>query len=212
MVTVLSWDAFIDTLEDQQVQIYVKQVHPADVQQALVRAMEFEAFLYTIAAAVTAHHCFVVQKLPRYHLPVHRTQVQQGRMRRTSSAEDMLTGGCASTFSHQGLLRELWTVGASLFYLLTAEESYDGGGKRQQAGSSSHCPAKSSPDPIFVKCLSDTTVLAVRVLGAVDGCLCPLVVDTSAAKTFIREEVVAVQNLPMSDRQLCGVTGHCTML
>ena len=32
MVTVLSRDAFLDALEEQQVQIYVKQAHPADVQ------------------------------------------------------------------------------------------------------------------------------------------------------------------------------------
>ncbi|MPC87549.1 hypothetical protein E2C01_082414 [Portunus trituberculatus] len=61
-------------------------------------------------------------------------------------------------------------------------------------------------------CGRDATALAVRVSGAVDGCPCPLVVDTGAAKTFVREEVMAVQTLPMSDRQLCGVTGHCTML
>ena len=45
-----------------------------------------------------------------------------------------------------------------------------------------------------------------------DGRPCPLVVDTGAAKTFIREEVVAAQDIPVSDRQLCGVTGHGTML
>ncbi|MPC43581.1 hypothetical protein E2C01_037231 [Portunus trituberculatus] len=74
MVTVLSRDAFVDTLEEQQVQIYVKQAHPADVQQALARAMEFEAFLYT-TAAVTPYHRFAAQKLPRCHLPAHHTQV-----------------------------------------------------------------------------------------------------------------------------------------
>ncbi|MPC61205.1 hypothetical protein E2C01_055271 [Portunus trituberculatus] len=42
---------------------------------------------------------------------------------------------------------------------------------------------------------------------------CPEVVDTGMAKSFVREEVVVVvQNLPVSDRQLCGVTGHCTVL
>ncbi|MPC73292.1 hypothetical protein E2C01_067615 [Portunus trituberculatus] len=45
--------------------------------------------------------------------------------------------------------------------------------------------------PICVKCLSDDTALAVRVSGTVDGRPCPLVVDTGAAKTFVREEVVA---------------------
>ncbi|MPC52583.1 hypothetical protein E2C01_046453 [Portunus trituberculatus] len=45
MVMVLSRDTFVDALEDQQVQIYVKQAHPADMQQTLARAMKFEAFL-----------------------------------------------------------------------------------------------------------------------------------------------------------------------
>ncbi|MPC65784.1 hypothetical protein E2C01_059920 [Portunus trituberculatus] len=176
MVTVLSQDAFIDTLEDQQVQIYVKQAHPADVQQVLARAMEFEAFMYTIAAAVTPYHRSATQKLPRHHL--------------LARPEDTLAGGCASTFSHQGLLRELWTVGSSPCYLLTAEGRHDGGGKRKQAGSSGHCPAKLSPGPVCVKCHSDATVLVVQVSGAVNSRPCPLVVDTGAARTFVRPAAV----------------------
>ncbi|MPC44533.1 hypothetical protein E2C01_038208 [Portunus trituberculatus] len=86
MVTVLSQDVFLDTLKDQHVQIYVKQAHPADLQQALVRAMEFEAFLYTTTAAVTPHHRFAAQKPPRRHLPARRTQIHQWRRRCTSSA------------------------------------------------------------------------------------------------------------------------------
>ncbi|MPC41189.1 hypothetical protein E2C01_034775 [Portunus trituberculatus] len=199
MVTVLSRDAFVDALEDQQVQIFVKQAHPADVQQALVRAMEFEAFLYTTAAAVTPHHRFAAQKPPCRHLPIRRTHVQQGRMRRTSSAEDTLTGGCASTFSHQGLLRELWIVRASPCCLLAAEGRHDGEGKRKQAGSSGHCPAKSYPGPVCVKCCSDATALVVRVSGALDSRPCILVVDTGAARTFVREEVVTSQDFPVSD-------------
>ncbi|MPC61083.1 hypothetical protein E2C01_055146 [Portunus trituberculatus] len=173
--------------------------------------MEFEAFLYTTATAVTPHHRFVAQKPPRRHLPVRRTQVQQGRMRRTSS-EDTLAGGCASTFSHQGLLRELWMVGASPCFLLAAEGRHDGGGKRKQAGSLGHCPAKSFPGPVCVKCRIYATALAVRVSGAVDGCPYPLVVDTGAARTFVREDVLASKDFPVSDWQLCGVTGHCMKL
>ncbi|MPC52039.1 hypothetical protein E2C01_045899 [Portunus trituberculatus] len=51
-----------------------------------------------------------------------------------------------------------------------------------------------------------------RVESKVEGRPCPMVVDTGVAKTVVREEVVAVQDLPVSDRQLCGVTGHYTML
>lgn len=42
-------DQFIDALEDAQLQIYVKQAHVADLQEALVRALEFESFVNTSA-------------------------------------------------------------------------------------------------------------------------------------------------------------------
>lgn len=45
MVVVLVCDHFVDALQDQQLQIYVKQVHPSDLQEAL--AVELEAFLHT---------------------------------------------------------------------------------------------------------------------------------------------------------------------
>ena len=85
MVTVLSQDPFINALEDQQVQINVKQAHPADMQQTLVRAMQFEAFLCTSGVAMTPHRHFATQNPPRRHIPVLHVQVQQGRRSRTSS-------------------------------------------------------------------------------------------------------------------------------
>ena len=103
-------------------------------------------------------------------------------------------------------------AGASPRYLLATEGRHDGGGKRKQAGRSACCPAKSSLSPICVKCLRDAAALAAQVSGAVDHRPCPLVVDTGVAKTFVREDAVAAQDLPVSNRQLCGVTGHCTML
>ncbi|XP_050730508.1 uncharacterized protein LOC127005599 [Eriocheir sinensis] len=47
MIVVLARDFFVDALHDQQLQIYVKQAHPGDLQVALARALEFEAFLKT---------------------------------------------------------------------------------------------------------------------------------------------------------------------
>ena len=44
---------------------------------------------------------------------------------------------------------------------------------------------------------------------------CPLVVDTSATKafeTFVREELVAAQDFPVSEWQLYSMTGHYTIL
>ncbi|XP_045124135.1 uncharacterized protein LOC123512044 [Portunus trituberculatus] len=53
MVTVLARDAFLDALVDHQLQIYVRQAHPADMQVALARAMEFEAFMQTASSLST---------------------------------------------------------------------------------------------------------------------------------------------------------------
>ncbi len=47
MIVVLARDSFIDAVDDQQLQIYVKQAHPGDLQVALARALEIEAFLKT---------------------------------------------------------------------------------------------------------------------------------------------------------------------
>lgn len=47
MVVVLTRDHFVDALQDRNLQLYVKQAHPMDVQEALARALELEAFLYT---------------------------------------------------------------------------------------------------------------------------------------------------------------------
>ncbi|MPC13556.1 hypothetical protein E2C01_006294 [Portunus trituberculatus] len=196
--------------------------------------MEFEAFLYTPAAAVTPHHRFATQKPLRRHLPVRCTQIQQGRRRRTSSGE--FSGFCwkcgqrghrRSDCRSERRTRSPEDVRACSPIKACCENCGRWGhrrgtysqlkdvmmlGKRKQAGRSGHCPAKSSPCPVCVKCRSDATTLEGRVSGAVDGRPCPLVVDSRAAKTFVREEVMAVQNLPASDRQLRGVTGHCTTL
>ena len=46
MVTsLLVKDQFIDALGDPQLQVYVKQAHAADLQEALARALEFESFV-----------------------------------------------------------------------------------------------------------------------------------------------------------------------
>ncbi|MPC55328.1 hypothetical protein E2C01_049261 [Portunus trituberculatus] len=114
MVTVLSRDAFVDALEDQQVQIYVKQAHPADVQQALARAMEFEAFLYTTTTAVTPHHRFAAQKSPRRHLPCGKRGHRRSDCcseRRTRSLEDVRarspTKACCKNFGRWGHRRDV---------------------------------------------------------------------------------------------------------
>ena len=47
MVAVLTRDSFVDALQDQELQLYIKQARPDDVQAALPRSLEMKAFLHT---------------------------------------------------------------------------------------------------------------------------------------------------------------------
>ncbi|XP_045101316.1 uncharacterized protein LOC123498216 [Portunus trituberculatus] len=78
MVTVLARDAFLDALVDHQLQIYVRQAHPADVQVALARAMEFEAFMQTASSLSTFAR-------PRSDVRGRKAQVKRGPASRAAS-------------------------------------------------------------------------------------------------------------------------------
>jgi len=88
MVAVLARDHFVDALGSQQVQIYVKQAHPVDVQAALARAMEFEAFLRTTGGPVAP-------AAPYRHLRARRTQTQRALpQKRRSGSPGEFRGAC----------------------------------------------------------------------------------------------------------------------
>ena len=87
-MVVLARDFFVDALQDQQLQIYVKQAHPGDLQVALARALEFEAFLQTTSnqgAAANPHHDFRGRK----------AKVQETSASRRASPE-VFRGNCWS--------------------------------------------------------------------------------------------------------------------
>jgi len=89
MVAVLTRDYFVDALQDRALQLYVKQAHPEDVQVALARALELEAFLETTGEAGGAPF---PQHAPRpaspcHHLRVRRTQARKPVQRREASPE-----------------------------------------------------------------------------------------------------------------------------
>ncbi|KAG0714605.1 hypothetical protein GWK47_013784 [Chionoecetes opilio] len=50
LLTVLLRDQFVDALDDQQLKVYVMQVHVGDLQEALARALEFESFVQSSSA------------------------------------------------------------------------------------------------------------------------------------------------------------------
>ncbi|MPC81558.1 hypothetical protein E2C01_076182 [Portunus trituberculatus] len=62
-VSLLAMDCFVDALHDSRLQIYVKQAHPKDVQEALNRAYEMEGFLRTTTDAPRLVRPVVKEKL-----------------------------------------------------------------------------------------------------------------------------------------------------
>lgn len=88
MIVVLARDSFVDALNDQQLQIYVKQAHPGDLQVALARALEFEAFMKTSGSSAAAAQ-------PRRDLQGRKATVEKKAASREASP-DGFRGSCWS--------------------------------------------------------------------------------------------------------------------
>jgi len=91
MVTVLTRDYFVDALQDRELQLYIKQAHPEDVQVALARALELEAFLRTsvLGAAVEVPRKFY----PNREFRARRTQVGESPVEQSGATQRVsLTG------------------------------------------------------------------------------------------------------------------------
>ncbi|ROT64722.1 putative nitric oxide synthase-like [Penaeus vannamei] len=91
MVTVLTRDYFVDALQDRELQLYIKQVHPEGVQVALARALELEAFLCTsvLGAAVEVPRKFY----PNREFRARRTQVGESPVEQCGATQRVsLTG------------------------------------------------------------------------------------------------------------------------
>ncbi|XP_050725002.1 uncharacterized protein LOC127002823 isoform X2 [Eriocheir sinensis] len=86
MIVVLARDFFVDALHDQQLQTYVKQAHPGDLQVALARALEFEAFLKTTSGLGAAPQ-------PRRDLRGRKAKVEKKATSRKASPDGFL-GSC----------------------------------------------------------------------------------------------------------------------
>ncbi len=86
MIVVLARDSFTDALDDQQLQIYVKQAHPGDLQVALARALEFEASLKTTSGqGAAANHAVTSEARRRRWRRSHR----RGRQAETVFVADV---------------------------------------------------------------------------------------------------------------------------
>jgi len=91
MVTVLTRDYFVDALQDRELQLYIKQAHPEDVQVALARALELEAFLRTsvLGAALEVPRKFY----PNREFRARRTQVGESPVEQSGATQRVsLTG------------------------------------------------------------------------------------------------------------------------
>ncbi|MPC33373.1 hypothetical protein E2C01_026721 [Portunus trituberculatus] len=79
MVSLLARDCFVDALQDLHLQIYMKQAHPKDIQEALTPAYEMEAFLRTTTDAprlVPPHYEEGTDALP-HHMKARRGDDRQ---------------------------------------------------------------------------------------------------------------------------------------
>ena len=75
-VDMLAKDCFVDALQDRQLQIHVKQAAPRNVQEALARAAEFEAFLVSLNPV----------PLPTSNVPAWTSRPRRMWARRTQAA------------------------------------------------------------------------------------------------------------------------------
>ncbi|MPC70791.1 hypothetical protein E2C01_065050 [Portunus trituberculatus] len=117
----------------------------------------------------------------------------------------MLAGGCASTFSHQGLVRELWTVGASPCYLLTAEGRQEGG--EMKAGwEFGPLSSQVIPGPYLCKVPQRRYCAGSPSVG---GSGRP---PMSPGGGHWSGKDLRQRGSSGSSRFPCGVTGHCMML
>ena len=230
MVDVLASDHFVHALQQQQLQIYVKQAHPRDLREALARAMEFESFLHTTGCEEEAVR-------PRRDFRARRMQMEKPAAAKPTEAERTSAGefrgscwGCGER-SHMRSrcprgrrthsLDRLppynfefccWSCGQLGHVSSACSQPKDivqaGNGTGLGGG---RTPASYPMAPRNVNCLY-TAIRAVQVDGILDGKPCHMVVDTGAERTFVREDVVSMQHLPDARRRLCGVTGHCARL
>ncbi len=75
-IDMLAKDCFVDGFEDRQLQIHVKQVAPRNVQEALARTAEFQAFLMTAATSPSPFYTGHATKMTGRPCYVRARQVQ----------------------------------------------------------------------------------------------------------------------------------------
>ena len=83
MVAVLARDNFLDALQFQKMQMYVKQAHPEDLQAALAQALEYEAFMRSTGGVLTAPEPASPR---RRHFQTRRVQTQPVATRKGKAA------------------------------------------------------------------------------------------------------------------------------
>lgn len=78
-VDMLAKDCFVDALCDRQLQVHVKQAAPRNVQEALARAAEFEAFLLTTTTAPNSLYSRPASEMTGRPHHVRARRAQPGR-------------------------------------------------------------------------------------------------------------------------------------
>ena len=200
-------DQFIDALQDVDMQIAVRQGRPANIQQALASALEYES----IKRAASAGSSFSARKT---HVPptgqnhLQEDMLQQ-ILRRIEELEDHRTPASSSRLSsnnrgNRAASGPCWNCDQMGHLRRDCRKP-----KRAGPGWESRSSGSSPRNP-RVRGLN--VMDSVQVDGKINGKPCPMTIDSGANQTVIRKDILEIQNLPQAKQGLSDVTGRCSPL
>ncbi|MPC69639.1 hypothetical protein E2C01_063869 [Portunus trituberculatus] len=185
MVQVLLRNQFVDAVENVQIRVYIQQVHMKTLQEALARGLKLESILQSTKRVTSPNDTKTPYRAKRRHM--ERSPVQSHR----SSPQPRRS-------PPRGKLLWMWTSRA---------QSKDEGNPVGLVSVAKNQPIHMGPRSVGVA-LQAPVPSRYRERQMV-GKPCNLMVE----RTFLHKEAIAaVADLGQPEQQLCGITGHCTLL
>ncbi|ROT67655.1 hypothetical protein C7M84_014239 [Penaeus vannamei] len=224
-IDMLAKDSFVDALNDKQLQVHVKQAGPHNIQEALVRAAEFEAFLLTTMPSYSMHRYRGEMTISPRHIHVRRTMAKRSPPSRRTSPDgfrgicwrcglkghrrnECTSGGANSSRSMEDHRRPIFQPccracgDEDLRSARDWNREYGPAGRRAAA-------QQDAMSPQYTRYQQVVAPIAMRVAGKINRCPVEMVVDTGSELTFIRKDLIVSCGVPKAGQKLCGVTGDC---
>ncbi|MPC32072.1 hypothetical protein E2C01_025375 [Portunus trituberculatus] len=216
MITVLLWDQFVDVIDNQQLRIYVQQAHPKDFQEALTRGLELESFLrmtqeqpsrnrgpHKVKARSVAKSPSSPSQPPPPRESFGVTASLAGRRATLGGTAHEVRVAVRLTARKQGppstspvaitVARVTRRQSAPSFPPRIARRPRKTGRGWRKGLNASQRARDPSPPKLLRRGHPDHS-------------------DSGAERTFVQGGVLATEQLPVTQQQLCGITGHCTQL